>query len=444
MTSVLLPPTARAPLNAPTVRQLDCGAIAIAEQIPVEAVNLNLWLDVGAAIESDDIDGMAHFLEHMVFKGTPRLAMGEFEQRIEARGAVTNAATSQDYTHYYFTCAPQDFAQLAPLQFDVVFDPTLDGDAFDRERDVVLEEIRRSEDDPRRRNFRRVSDLAFDTLPYRRPVLGRAETIAQLPVTAMREFHRAWYRPEALTAVVVGNRPVEELLDIVAESCEAALASRSTELAPHPDPDRSAPFDIGRRPVGGSERPFDRVERHDAVDPSLQQARLSAIWRVPGLNAIERTYALDVLASVLGQGRTGRLVRRLREERGLVSGIGAGNLSYRMQGVFQVYAQLPAENLEEVEAEIVAAIAEVRDTLIPQEHIDRVRTKVANRFIFGNERPSDRTNLYGYFQTLTGGIDAAIGYPAALRSLSAEDLRAAARQYLRDDAYGIVTVRPEA
>ncbi|MGD1902185.1 MAG: M16 family metallopeptidase [Geitlerinemataceae cyanobacterium] len=430
MTSVLLPRPTEAPLNAPVVRQLECGAIAIAEQIPVEAVNLNLWLDVGAAVEPDEIDGMAHFLEHMVFKGTPRLAMGEFEQRIEARGAVTNAATSQDYTHYYFTCAPQDFASLAPLQFDVVLNPSLDADAFDRERHVVLEEIRRSADNPRRRNFRRVSELAFETLPYRRPVLGRASTIAQLPVEAMREFHRTWYHPEALTVAVVGNLPVEELLAIATESCERALAGRPAVAR-------------GQRRELGGERPFERIERFEAADPGLQQARLSLVWRVPGLNAIEQIYALDVLASVLGQGRTGRLVRRLREERGLVSGIGAGNLSYRMQGLFQVNAQLPAENIEEVEAEIVRAIAEVRETPIDREHIDRVRKKVANRYIFGNERPSDRANLYGYSQTLTGGLEAAFGYTEALQAISAEDLREMAQRYLRDDAYGVVAVRPE-
>lgn len=430
MTSVLLPTLPTVPLNAPTIRTIDRGLTIIAEQMPVDAVNLNLWLRVGASLESDTIDGMAHFLEHMLFKGTPTLAMGEFERRIEARGAITNAATSQDYTHYYLTCAPQDFAQLAPLQFDVVLNPTLDAGDFERERQVVLEEIRRSADDPRRRNFQRLAELAFESLPYRRPVLGRATTIEQLPVEAMRDFHRTWYRPEAMTAVVVGNLPVEELIAIARDSFEQAMA-------PHAEP-----LPRRERPSFSSEVSFDRIERREAVDPGLQQARLSLIWRVPGLNAIEQTYALDVLASVLGQGRTGRLVQRLREERGLVSGIGASNLSYCFQGVFQIYAQLPSEHIAEVEAEIVAAIAEVRETLIDWDDIDRVCTKAANHFIFGNERPSDRANLYGYYQTLTGGLDAAIGYTDALRSISALDVREAAQRYLRDDAYGVVAVRP--
>jgi zinc protease len=112
-------------LNSPTLHRLANGLTIIAEQMPVEAVNLNVWLKVGSALESDEINGMAHFLEHMVFKGTRRLASGEFERAIESRGAITNAATSQEYTHYYITTAPKDFAQLAPLQLEVVLAPLI-------------------------------------------------------------------------------------------------------------------------------------------------------------------------------------------------------------------------------------------------------------------------------------------------------------------------------
>ena len=111
--------------NAPTIHRLANGLTIVAEQIPVEAVNLSLWLGVGSAIETNEINGIAHFLEHMIFKGTTRLESGEFEKRIEQRGAATNAATSQDYTHYYITTAPQDFAELAPLQVEVVLNAAI-------------------------------------------------------------------------------------------------------------------------------------------------------------------------------------------------------------------------------------------------------------------------------------------------------------------------------
>ncbi|HBY77572.1 MAG TPA: hypothetical protein DEG47_11380 [Cyanobacteria bacterium UBA11148] len=214
MTSTLL---TTPPLNAPTIKTLPNGLTIVAEQMPVEAVNLNLWINVGSAIESDEINGMAHFLEHMVFKGTRRIKSGEFERLIEERGAITNAATSHDYTHYYITTAPKDFAELVPLQLDVVLNPTIPDDAFERERLVVLEEIRRSEDNPRRRIFRRAFETTFNYLPYRRQVLGPTSVIEQLQPHQMRDFHTQWYQPNAITAVAVGNLPVEQLIEIVSE-----------------------------------------------------------------------------------------------------------------------------------------------------------------------------------------------------------------------------------
>ena len=435
MTLTLESPAFVSSLNAPTIEHFPQGFTVIAEQIPVEAVNLSLWLNVGSAIEPDSINGMAHFLEHMVFKGTDRLAIGEFEQRIEERGALTNAATSQDYTHYYITTAPQDFAALAPLQMDVVLAPQLEATAFDRERDVVLEEIRRSADNPRRRNFARTIEVAFDRLPYRRPVLGTSEIVESLTPQQMRHFHGTWYQPTSTTAVAVGNLPVEQLIETVVEGYRQALGDRfSTPASGFPIPSTQTPQ---------PEPPFTEIVRREYTDEQLQQARLVMMWRVPGMVDIENTYALDVLATIIGRGRTGRLIRQLREERGLVSHIGAGNMSHRLQGVFQVSAQLPEENLEEVEGAIVDCIRQLHAEPVLESELDRIRTQIANRFILGNETPSDRAGLYGYFNAMVGNLESALNYPSKIRALTVEELQQAAQQYLSPEAYGIVTIRPQ-
>ena len=427
MTSILVKaPSSK--LNAPTIHHSPSGLTIIAEQLPIEAVNLNLWLNVGSAIESDEINGMAHFLEHMVFKGTARLKSGDFEKQIEERGAVTNAATSQDYTHYYITTAPKDFADLAPLQMDVVLNASIPDDGFDRERFVVLEEIRRSEDNARRRNYQRMTDLAFDKLPYRRQVLGPATVIENLAAQQMRDFHHHWYQPASMTAVAVGNLPVEMLIGVVENSFnDLGLGVRGQEPA---------------RNQHTSESPFTEIVRQEYVDRSLQQARLTMIWRVPGLNDLSQTYALDVLASVLGHGRTSRLVQDLREGRGLVSSVSASNMTYRHQGLFCVSAHLPVENLEIVEAAIVQHIQTLQAQFVTHSEISRVRTQVANHFIFGNETPSDRSGLYGYYQSQIGSLEPAFNYPTHIQSLTTAELQAAAQTYLPTSAYGIVTVKP--
>ena len=426
-------------LNQPTIKTLSNGLTIIAEQMPVEAVNLNIWLNVGSAIEADEINGMAHFLEHMVFKGTPSLKVGEFERLIEERGAVTNAATSQDYTHYYITTAPQDFASLAPLQLDVVLNASINNDDFEREKLVVLEEIRRSEDNPRRRTFYRAMKTGFPNLPYSRPVLGDFNIIENLKSQQMRDFHNYWYSPSSMTAAVVGNLPVDELIEIVVDSFNNHSQNLNSDSLQEKHPLQS-PFPIAHN---YSENPFTEIVRQEYIDKSLQQARLIMMWRVPGMNKLDQTYGLDVLAVILGQGKTSRLFRDLREDRGLVTQIGVSNMTQDLQGIFYISATLPSENIPQVEKEIIKHIKKIQEELVNDHDIMRIRNQVANHFIFSNERPSDRTNLYGYYYSQLGNLDYALNYPSLLQSIEAKDLQMAAQKYLNLNAYGMVTVKPE-
>jgi len=416
-------------LHAPVLRQLANGLTIIAEQMPVEAVNLNLWINIGSAVESDNINGMAHFLEHMIFKGTQRLASGEFERRIEERGAVTNAATSQDYTHYYITTAPQDFVELAALQIDVVTNASIPDEAFERERSVVLEEIRRSEDNPRRRTFRKVMETAFSKLPYKRPVLGPEAVISQLKPQQMRDFHRTWYQPPSMTAVAVGNLPVEELIDTIAQGFSPGSKNQGSQVS-------STPTEVG------TELPFTEIVRQEFVDESLQKARLVMVWRVPGMKQLEKTYGLDVLAGILGHGRTSRLVRDLREDRGIATHISVSNMTNRLQGTFYISAQCSVANIPVVENAIAAHIRRLHTEIVQDWEIARIRTRVANRFIFGNEKPSDRASLYGYYQSLVGDLEPAFDYPLHIHQQNGEDLMQAAQTYLSPDAYGMVVMKP--
>ena len=443
MTSTLL----KSPrLNAPKLHQLPNGLTIVAEQMPIEAVNLSLWLNVGSAVESDTINGMAHFLEHMIFKGTEALASGEFERRIEERGAVTNAATSQDYTHYYITTAPKDFADLAPLQIDVVVNASIPDDAFERERSVILEEIRRSADNPRRRTFERAMEMAFEKLPYQRSVLGPETVISQLQPQQMRDFHTSWYQPHLMTAVAVGNLPVEELVDIISQAFEVASYQQSTINNQQPFGFAVAyggkPSCSADSPTTNPEPPFTEIVRREFIDESLQQARLVMVWRVPGLLQLNQTYALDVLAGILGHGRTSRLVRDLREEQGLVSQISVSNITQRLQGTFYILVHCAVENVPVVEAAIAQHIRKLQTEMVKEAEIARVRRRVANRFIFGNETPSDRAGLYGYYQSLVGDLEGAFNYPANIQAQDANDLMQASQNYLSPDAYGVVVLKP--
>ncbi|MEM7066381.1 MAG: pitrilysin family protein [Cyanobacteria bacterium P01_B01_bin.77] len=420
--------------NQPVVKRLANGLTIIAEQMPTAAVNLNIWLRVGSRVESDAINGMAHFLEHMIFKGTPQLQCGEFERLIEERGAITNAATSQDYTHYYITTAPKDFAKLAPLQIELLLNAKLHDSDFERERPVILEEIRRSEDNPRRRIFQHSMALNFEQLPYRRTVLGPTSVIESLSADQMRDFHRRWYQPQNMTAVVVGDLPVEQLIATVETSFEQSLVNRHQTSIKAP---------LEGVPLSTPEEPFESIARADYTDATLQQARLVLSWRVPGLKQLSETYALDVVASILGQGRTARLVQDLRETRALVNSISTSNITYGEQGVFYISANLAVEQLETLEAAILEHIKRLHEQPVSETELSRVRTQVANRYVFGNETSSDRASMYGYYHAMTGDIANALNYPTAIKAVDAASIQAAVQRYLPITAYGVLRLHPE-
>ncbi|MEM6453268.1 MAG: pitrilysin family protein [Cyanobacteria bacterium P01_D01_bin.105] len=434
------PDTASATRPSLVIHRCPNGLTIVAEQMPIDAVNLSIWLNMGSAVEPDSLNGMAHFLEHMIFKGTPEIACGEFERLIEERGAVTNAATSQDYTNYYITTAPKDFADLAPLQIELVMNPLFEDGHFERERPVILEEIRRAEDSPQRRTFYRTMEMCFDELPYRRPVLGPTAVIEQLSATQMRDFHSAWYQPQNMTAVVVGNLPVEALVSIVEKGFEQALA-RSNSTRKQASTTQTQGL-IHQAPSTQPEVPFPTLRRKEHIDESLQQARLVMGWRVPGMCDLDKTYPLDVVASILSRGRTSRLIDDLRERRHIVNGISASNMSFGHQGMFYISAKVTVENLAAAESAILEHIQQLHQEPVTEAELARVRTKVANQYVFGSETPSDRAGLYGYYQAMTGNIRHALDYPEHIRQVSAEAIQAAVQQYLPLDTYGVVTLKP--
>ena len=411
--------------TAPTQHTLPNGVRIIAEQVPVDAVNLSIWVNVGSAVESDDINGMAHFLEHMVFKGSDRLGLGEFEQAIESHGGNTNAATSQDYTHFYINVAPQDFAKLAPLQLDVVLKASIPDEEFQRERHVVLEEIRRSEDNPDRRIYRHISEMIYEQLPYRRPVLGPVDVVSTVTSEQMLSFHRKWYAPQNMTIAVVGNLPVSEMIGVIADYF------KGDAIAPKPTPSTFTP-----------ELPFDSIVRREVIDTSLKQARLSMSWRVPGLVELAETYPLSILANILGSGRTSRMVQDLRENRRIVDRISVSNSAMRWQGTFQVFAKLNVEDVAIVEQVIREHILKLHETPVTDEELAKIRTQVSNRFIFGNESPKERAGIYGYYDRIVGSLEPALNYPNLIKAITKEDIQAAVRKYLNPDAYGILIVKP--
>lgn len=406
---------------ARTFRRSD-GLTVVHQYVPHSPVVVtDVWVKAGAIAEPDEWSGMAHFLEHAIFKGTDRLAPGDFDRAIESCGGLTNAATSYDYAHFFITTAAPYFGETLPLLAELLLHAAIPDDEFHRERDVVLEEILQSRDDPDDVLFEATLQAAYQQHPYRRPVLGTEASLRGRSPAEMRCFHRFHYQPQNLTVAIVGGVCELEALDRV-ESCFQNF---------HP----VAPYPTVRIP---SEPPLDRVRRQVLRFPRLELARLNLTWIGAGVDRLEDAYALDVLSVILAAGRASRLVRELREQRQWVQGIGSYFSLQRDSSLFTVSAWLEPDFLQAVEQAVLHGIHQLHEEPIREDELQRAQRQLCNDFAFSTETPAQLAGLYGYYQTLSRA-DLATAYPQQVRALTPETLRQVARQYLSLDRY-VVTI----
>jgi zinc protease len=208
----------RAPRLLPAyTHRLNNGLSVILHPLPIaDSATVDVWVQTGGRNEPPQWLGISHFLEHMVFKGSERLAPGELDRVIEGRGGSTNAATGQDYTHYYITVAATDLPDTLPYLAEAVLRARIPPEEMERERQVVLEEIRRAADNLGHTAYQLLLETAFGVEhPYGRPVLGTPESLMGLTPELLRAYHRGWYRPEHMTVVVTGGIDPDQVLALV-------------------------------------------------------------------------------------------------------------------------------------------------------------------------------------------------------------------------------------
>jgi zinc protease len=408
------------------VVELDNGLTIIHQEIAATPVVVaDVWVRAGAIAEPAEWAGMAHFLEHMIFKGTEQLGPGIFDYAIETQGGMTNAATSHDYAHFYMTIAADMLPQTLPYLADLLLHAAIPADEFVRERLVVLEEIRQAQDDPDWLGFQAMSELVFHDHPYGRPVLGTATILQQRSPEEMRCFHQSYYQPNNMTVVITGGIPLELTVELVKQ------AFRGFPRRAYCPP--AAPTPLPR---------LDGVHRETLHLPRLEQARLSMAWLGPGIDQLEDAYGLDLLSALLAEGRSSRLVRELREDRQLVQDIAAGFSLQRECSLFTVQSWLSADHIDRVEAIICDRISELAATPIPEAELNRAKRLLCNDYAFSTEAPGQIAGLYGYYGTIANP-DLCLTYVPIIQQYSEAKLRQVAQQYLTPLRYVSTILLPD-
>lgn len=405
--------------------KLDNGLTIIHQHIAATpVVVVDVWVKAGAIAEPKDWCGMAHFLEHMIFKGSKRLAPGMFDQVIENRGGVTNAATSHDYAHFFITTAAQYVDDTLPALADLLLNPAIPENEFELERDVVLEEIRSCQDSPDFVGYQTLTESLYQYHPYGRSILGTEDYLREHLPDQMRCFHHHHYQPENMTVAIVGGIPKEAALEVVHRSFQDFCPRSNFPLE-----------EVEAEP------PLTEIRRRELFLPRLEQSRLFMGWIGPGVEQLREAYGLDLLSALLAQGRSTRLVRELREEKGLVQDINSGFSLQRDSSLFTISAYLDAQHLERVEETICDRLCELLNHPVSEAELARCQRFLCNDYAFSTEAPSQLAGLYGYYNTISTP-EMAVTYPEQIQRFTPCELQQLAQQYLSPYNYAVTVLQP--
>ncbi len=394
--------------------------LIIQEHRASEVVALHLWVGVGGRDESADELGFSHFVEHMLFKGTESRGPGFVDREIEAVGGRANAGTALDYTFYYILLPARQVTRGIDLLADVAFNSAFDPAELDRERQVVFEEIRFGEDNPRSSLIRRLYTQVFPGHPYGRPVLGDEATLRSATHEALRRYYKQHYVPENMTLVVVGAVDPAEIRSAVARS-------------------------FGKLPAAGFRRPLLPPPslpgvRRQMVSRPERQAHLALGWSAPPLDHPD-VFAVNLLASILGGSRSSRLNQALRERNRLVSAVRASYTALQGGGMLSVTAQLEPKELGEAEAAVVEEIRRIQTEGISEAERRRAVTKAESEHAFAAETAEGLASAYGLAETIWR-LEEELRSLERLRSVTREQIQEAARRYLPLDRYAVLVFTP--
>ena len=416
-----LAPAPRHGLPAPTREVLPGGLrLIVQEHRAASTVAIHLWAGVGGRDEAVGERGFSHFAEHMLFKGTTTRPRGFVETEVESVGGRTNAGTSNDYTFYYLLLPASRTVPGIRLIADMVLNSIFDPAELAREREVVFEEVRLNEDNPRSSLGRQLYTLLYQGHPYGRPVLGDATDLRSATRESLRAYWARYYVPSNMTLVVVG--PVDPA-QVRAAAIEAFGPRPAVTSARPPLPAPAALDGVRARTV-------ERPER---------QTQLGLGWLAPPLGDPDMA-AVDVLGHILGGSRSSRLNQALRERTRLVSSISGWYGALQGAGAIGVTAQLEGRDPATVEQAILTEIHRLQTDGVTAAELARAITASEAEREFSRETVEGLALAYGRAET-TWSLEAERGYLDRVRKVTQADVREAARRYLTN-SYARLTFVP--
>ncbi|HEY3297330.1 MAG TPA: pitrilysin family protein [Armatimonadota bacterium] len=396
------------------------GVRVITEDVPyVQSVSIGIWADSGSRDENDCVLGISHFIEHMLFKGTPTRTARQIADAFDSLGGQINAFTEKEYTCYYAKVLSEHMPIAFEILSDMFLNSSIDPQEIELEKKVVIEEIKRHEDTPDDLVHDLFAETVWESHPLGRSILGSVGTVSAFTQADLKEFMNARYTPDSIVISAAGNLVHEQVVDIIS-GLFGQIEGKRTELS-------------HSRPAFTSESKI--------TTKTTEQVHLCI--GTPGFSHQDREkYALAVIDATLGGGISSRLFQEIREKRGLAYSIGSYSVAHREGGFFTVYAGTSMENVEEVVNLVKVEFDNVRDRNITEEELTRAKNQIRGAILLGLEGMSSRMIRAAKSELYYGRIVPVEEIVSAVMEVTHEDVQRIAGQIFAEPAYPVVAIGP--
>lgn len=408
-----------------------------------ELVNISTWVRTGSINENDKNSGISHFLEHLMFKGTPLHKAGDFDRILEAKGAIVNAATWKDYTFYYVTLPKGDnnkhFLEALDLHADMMLNAELPeheiGPEFDfnnpnvtekRERYVVIEEIRMRKDQPWTKTYNALNKLMYNEHPYKRDVIGTPEIIAAVPQSEIMGYYKNWYRPENFITIIVGEFDADNTINLIREKFAFSPEKPLTAEPYNMEAEQKEPL-------------------YAEDKTNINTGFMMFGYHTPDPKNMKAAIGIDVLSLILGEGKSSRLNQNLIEkpENPVFNVVGSTHYQFKDGNTFFLQANFHPDKKEEALTQLKNEVQKIIDEPISQEELDKAKKKLKARFAAGMETVSEIGESIGHYMVICDDISYYSDYLNILDSLSIEDISTLSREHLAMKKINISVLLPE-
>ncbi len=404
----------RAPAGRPWRTVLENGlTIILQENHTAPVVALNMWVKVGSVYETAEEAGISHVYEHMLFKGTASRGVGEIAQEIESAAGDINAFTSFDHTVYHITLASRFFNTGLAVMADAVQHSSFDPEELRKEQEVVLEEIKRGEDIPSRTLTEALFATSYQLHPYRRPVIGYEHTVKALTREHILSFFHTWYVPNNMVLAVSGDFDSAEVLPRIAAAFE--------DFQPGPLPTLHIPPE-----------PPQRELRAVILSDTIQETLLNLAYHIPSV-LHKDSYAIDVLAFILGSGESSRLYRTVKAEQAVVHSVYDYPFLPKDPGLFLLGATLEEEHWHAALTGIIHEVERLQHERVADAELEKAKRNLESECIYQQETVQGQARQLGYFEAVLEDLGFEARYLRGIARVTAQDLQRVARAYLTPD-----------